>query len=92
MPRFQPKLPVALPSGLNFLPRSAKFEGLAPSEGTEIVRIRFRLGDDKTLDILPMAEDLIQLADALSVFGGLGLAEVRKEAQRLEDAGDLLDP
>ena len=79
MSGFQPKRLVALQRGQNFLPESAEFEGLAPSEGREIVRIRFRLGSDRTLDILPSAEDLARLVQILSSFRGRTPAQMPEE-------------
>jgi hypothetical protein len=92
MPGFRPPMPVALRTGQNFLPESAKFEGLVLGQGRGTVQIRFLLGDDRTLDIRPSAGDLTRLARALSGFVGLTPPQVREQVERLAQSGELLDP
>jgi len=67
------------------------YAGLVRSQGREIVRIRFSLDLDKSLDLPRTAETLAYLAQFLGCLGGKVADEMPTEIEALRQNGGLLE-
>jgi len=73
------------------LPDDLRFEGLAPSQGKETVRIRFSRRGGTTLEIPLSAEDLALLAQCLAPLHGFPPNEIPAELEQLRRNVGFLD-
>jgi hypothetical protein len=83
---------VLLPLPVRYiLPNDLRFEGLAPSQGTETVRIRFSRQHGTTLEIPLSAEDLALLAQCLAPLHRFLPSEIPAELADLRQKVGFLD-
>jgi hypothetical protein len=86
-PQKPPSRDVAILSGQNNLPVVEKFESLVESQGVEAIRIRFRLGRGRLLDLPLSAEALTDLVQPLCALRGVIPAEMPEAIAYLRDQG-----
>jgi hypothetical protein len=73
------------------LPDGLEFAGLAPSQGTETIRIRFVQSDGTKLDLPVTATALAGLAQILFAFRGRLPEEFPAEIDDLRATGGMLE-
>lgn len=75
--------------GRNCLPTGLRSPRLAEKRGTEIIRIRFSLDQNKSVDLPLTAETLEQLAQILGPFHGHVAVEMPAEVEDVRKVGGV---
>jgi len=91
MPESERQLPLAARQCRYTLPDDLEFAGLAPSQGREIIRIRFSRGRGTTVDLPLSAETLAALVQPLSSLHGRTPSQLPDELEHLRLCGGVLD-